>query len=53
MHVCVSPDCSEALVGSVFRGSGHATRQSLEIYLRLALAGTQQRHDDVIGGFAV
>jgi integrase len=33
--------------------SGHATRQSLEIYSRLALADAQQRHDDVIGDFPV
>jgi TnpA family transposase/integrase len=33
--------------------SGHATRQSLEIYSRLALADAQQRYDDVIGGFPV
>ena len=31
--------------------SGHATRQSLEIYSRLALADAQQRYDDVIGNF--
>jgi hypothetical protein len=29
------------------------TRQSLEIYSRLALADAQQRYDDVIGGFPV
>jgi hypothetical protein len=33
--------------------SGHATRQSQEIYSRLALAGAQQRYDDVIGDFPV
>jgi hypothetical protein len=33
--------------------TGHATRQSLEIYSRLALAGAQQRYDDVIGDFPV
>jgi hypothetical protein len=33
--------------------SGHATRQSLEIYSRLALAGAQQRYDDVIGDFPI
>ncbi len=33
--------------------SGHATRQSLEIYSRLALADAQQRYDDVIGNSAV
>ena len=33
--------------------SGHATRQSLEIYSRLALADAQQRYDDVIGDFPV
>ena len=33
--------------------SGHATRQSLEIYSRLALADAQQRYDDVIGNFPV
>jgi len=33
--------------------SGHATRQSLEIYSRLALAEAQQRYDDVIGDFPV
>ena len=33
--------------------SGHATRQSMEIYSRLALADAQQRYDDVIGDFPV
>ena len=33
--------------------SGHATRQSLEIYSRIALADAQQRYDDVIGRFPV
>jgi len=33
--------------------SGHATRQSLEIYSRLALADAQQRYDEVIGDFPV
>jgi integrase/recombinase XerD len=33
--------------------SGHATRQSLEIYSRLALADVQQRYDDAIGDFPV
>ena len=33
--------------------SGHATRQSLEIYSRLALADAQQRYNDVIGDFPV
>jgi hypothetical protein len=33
--------------------SGHATRQSLEIYSRLALAYAQQRYDDVIGNLPV
>jgi integrase/recombinase XerD len=33
--------------------SGHATRQSLEIYSRLALADAQQRYDDAIGDFPV
>ena len=33
--------------------SGHATRQSLEIYSRLALVDAQQRYDDVIGNFPV
>ena len=33
--------------------SGHATRQSLEIYSRLALADAQQRYDDVIGDFSI
>lgn len=33
--------------------SGHATRQSLEIHSRLALADAQQRYDDVIGNFPV
>ena len=33
--------------------SGHATRQSLEIYSRLALADAQQRYDDVMGDFPV
>jgi integrase/recombinase XerD len=33
--------------------SGHATRQSLEIYSRLALADAQQRNDDVISDFPV
>jgi integrase/recombinase XerD len=32
--------------------SGHAARQSLEIYFRLALADAQ-RYDDVIGDFPV
>jgi integrase/recombinase XerD len=32
---------------------GHATRQSLEIYSRLALADAQQRYDDAIGDFPV
>ncbi len=31
--------------------SRHATRQSLEIYSRLALADAQQRYDDVISNF--
>ena len=31
--------------------SGHATRQSLETYSRLALADAQQRYNDVIGNF--
>jgi integrase/recombinase XerD len=33
--------------------SGHASRQSLEIYSRLALADAQQRYDDVIDDFPV
>ena len=33
--------------------SGHATRQSLEIYSRLALADAQQRYDEVVGNFPV
>jgi integrase/recombinase XerD len=33
--------------------SGHATRQSLELYSRLALIEAQQRYRDVIGGFLV
>ena len=33
--------------------SGHATRQSLEIYSRLALADAQQRYNDAIGDFPV
>jgi integrase/recombinase XerD len=33
--------------------SGHATRQSLDIYSRLALADAQQRYDDVISDFPV
>jgi integrase len=33
--------------------SGHATRQSLEIYSRPAVADAQQRYDDVIGDFPV
>lgn len=33
--------------------SDHATRQSLEIYSRLALADAQQRYDDVIGDFPI
>jgi site-specific recombinase XerD len=33
--------------------SGQATRQSLEIYSRLALADAQQRYDDAIGNFPV
>jgi integrase/recombinase XerD len=33
--------------------SGHATRKSLEIYSRLALADAQQRYDDAIGDFPV
>ena len=33
--------------------SGHATRQSLEIYSRLALAAAQQRYNDAIGDFPV
>ena len=32
---------------------GHAIRQSLETYSRLALADVQQRYDDVIGNFPV
>jgi integrase/recombinase XerD len=32
---------------------GYATRQSLEIYSRLALADAQQRYDDVIGNFPI
>jgi len=31
--------------------SGHAARQSLEIYSRLAVADAQQRYDDAIGDF--
>jgi integrase/recombinase XerD len=33
--------------------SGHATRQSLEIYSRLALADAQQAYDKIIGQFPV
>ncbi len=33
--------------------SGHATRQSLEIYSRLALADAQQCYDDATGDFPV
>ena len=33
--------------------SGHATRQSLEIYSRLALADAQRCRDDAIGDFPV
>jgi hypothetical protein len=40
---------------SLSRGScsGHATRQSVEIYSRLALADAQQHYEDVIGDFPV
>ena len=33
--------------------SGHATRQSLEIYSRIALADAQQAYDDAIGRYPV
>jgi hypothetical protein len=33
--------------------SGHATRQSLEICYRLAMADAQQRYDSVVGNFPV
>ncbi len=33
------------------RTPAHATRRSLEIYSRLALADAQQRYDDVTGNF--
>ena len=33
--------------------SGHATRQSLEIYSRVALADAQQAYDQAIGRFPV
>jgi integrase/recombinase XerD len=33
--------------------SGHASRQSLEIYSRLAIAEAQQEYDHVIGRFSV
>ncbi len=33
--------------------SGHATRQSLEIYSRIALADAQQAHDQAIGRYPV
>jgi hypothetical protein len=33
--------------------SGHSTRQSAEIYSRLALADAQQHYEDVIGDFPV
>ena len=33
--------------------SGHATRQSLEIYSRIALADAQHRYNDVIDNFPV
>jgi len=31
----------------------HATRQSLEIYSRLALADVKHRYEDIIGDFPV
>jgi len=31
--------------------AGHVTRQSLEIYSRLALADVKQRYEDIIGDF--
>ena len=33
--------------------SGHASRQSLEIYSRLAIADAQHEYDQVIGRFPV
>lgn len=33
--------------------SGHATRQSLEIYSRIALADAQNAYNDVITGYPV
>jgi integrase/recombinase XerD len=33
--------------------SGHATRQSLEVYSRLALADAQETYEGVIGRFPV
>ena len=33
--------------------SGHASRQSLEIYSRIALADAQESYDQVIGRFPV
>ena len=46
---------TDVLAGFVLAraAAGHATRQSLEIYSRLALADAQQRYNDVIGNFPV
>jgi integrase/recombinase XerD len=41
------------IVGRMAGKTSHATRQSLEIYSRLALADAQKRYDDAIGDFPV
>ena len=50
VHLAQDPGIDDALIQPY---SGHATRQSLEIYSRMALADAQQRYDDVIGDFPV
>jgi len=42
-----------AVLGTPAGASALATRQSLEIYSRLALADAQQRYEEVIGDFPV
>jgi len=50
VHLAQDPRLDDALIQPY---SGHASRQSLEVYSRLALTDAQAGHDHVIGRFPV
>jgi hypothetical protein len=50
VHLAEDPGIDDALIQPY---SGHASRQSLEIYSRVAIANAQQAYDQTIGRFPV